>query len=56
MLLAVLLILLMFANWFFSEILIVYPLQLIHTLSLYTPWLWWGLLGLFVFWCMGSEE
>jgi hypothetical protein len=56
MLLAVLLILLMVINWFFSEILIVYPLQIIHSLSLYSPWIFFSLLGLFVAWCVGDNE
>ncbi|MEC4852082.1 MAG: hypothetical protein SAJ12_13935, partial [Jaaginema sp. PMC 1079.18] len=56
MLLVLILILLTIANWFFSELLIVYPLKLIQVLSLYSPWLVWGLLGLFIFWCMGNEE
>gem|GEM_PF-1742981 len=55
MLLVALFVLLMIANWFFSEILIVYPLQIIHALSLYSPWLVLILLGSFVAWCMGDD-
>lgn len=56
MLLVTLLVLLMVTNWFFSEIMIVYPLQIIHALSLYSPWLFLTLFGLFVAWCVGENE
>lgn len=56
MLLIALLVLLLIANWFFSEILIIYPLQIINFLSIYSPWIFLILLGLFVAWCMGDSE
>lgn len=56
MLLIALLVLLMVANWFFSEILIIYPLQIINLLSLYSPWIFLIVLGVFVAWCIGDGE
>ena len=53
--LAAILILLLFGNWFINETLIFIPVHLVTRL---TSWSWWGLalLGfLFIAWCMADD-
>ncbi len=54
-LLAVILILLLFGNWFINETLIFIPVKFFTTI---TSWGWWGLAFmalLFLAWCMGED-